>query len=152
MLSLDVIKFCAEEVTRQNDSPMHVAYMCEAWDYASQFWWQMSKNFCDWEIIILNLSKLVDPGTNDGANYRYVPVTFANENRIGYENIPNQMKSLCGFLRDGTIKSDAQMVYEEFERVHPFKDGNGRIGKILFNLVNGTISEPVFPTEPDWSK
>jgi hypothetical protein len=36
-------------------------------------------------------------------------------------------------------------AYKEFEFVHPFRDGNGRTGKIIYNLKMGRMMDPVFP-------
>ena len=36
-------------------------------------------------------------------------------------------------------------VYIEFEKIHPFSDGNGRVGLIIFNALNGTIENPIRP-------
>lgn len=33
--------------------------------------------------------------------------------------------------------------YVEFEKIHPFVDGNGRTGKILHNWLLGTLGDPV---------
>lgn len=37
----------------------------------------------------------------------------------------------------------ADDFYLEFERIHPFGDGNGRTGKILHNWLLGTLEDPV---------
>lgn len=49
----------------------------------------------------------------------------------------------------GSIDSDEW--YREFEEIHPFVDGNGRVGSILWNLHRATLHGPVAP--PDfWSE
>jgi hypothetical protein len=35
--------------------------------------------------------------------------------------------------------------YQEFERIHPFEDGNGRVGAILFNMLNHSMNDPILP-------
>ena len=37
-------------------------------------------------------------------------------------------------------------AYFEFEYIHPFRDGNGRTGKIILNLLNRSMSDPIWPT------
>jgi len=41
----------------------------------------------------------------------------------------------------------AKEFYFAFEEIHPWPDGNGRVGSILFNLLNGTISNPIHPPQ-----
>ncbi len=40
------------------------------------------------------------------------------------------------------------IVYREFELVHPFSDGNGRTGKVLLNYLADTLERPTMPS--DW--
>jgi fido (protein-threonine AMPylation protein) len=35
--------------------------------------------------------------------------------------------------------------YYEYENIHPFRDGNGRTGKILYNYLLGTLDNPKMP-------
>jgi fido (protein-threonine AMPylation protein) len=40
-----------------------------------------------------------------------------------------------------------EQAYYEFEIIHPFRDGNGRTGKIIYNWLMGTLRAPVFPPD-----
>ena len=42
-------------------------------------------------------------------------------------------------------RMNAQEVYKFFEDIHPFIDGNGRVGMILYNMRNETLFTPIIP-------
>lgn len=156
MLNTNIVRFIAEECRRQNSGYASVGNMAEAWEDLMEMV-DEGYNFLSeaWrvEVLIKNLIKSVEPNHQ---NWRTVPVSFANGNVIGAEHIHRQIHTLCedikvafGYCEEEHMT--AQEAYEEFERIHPFADGNGRVGKILFNYLNGTLENPVFPEEPDFS-
>ncbi len=76
--------------------------------------------------------------------FRGTPVTFANGSlAVNAEHIPRLLQQLL----DNWNNLTAQEIFQEFERIHPFADGNGRLGQILFNWKNGTLHDPVFSEE-----
>lgn len=68
---------------------------------------------------------------------------------ISPEQLPPAMSRLVDFINDETIPSllSVALAHVEFEALHPFNDGNGRIGRMLITLSlwkKGLIDEPHF--------
>lgn len=55
------------------------------------------------------------------------------------------MENLVAF---GDPNEDPLEYYTSFEKIHPFVDGNGRLGSILFNWAD--LDNPVHPPEVKW--
>lgn len=51
---------------------------------------------------------------------------------------------LAGWISNLFIMSPLE-AYTKFELIHPFVDGNGRVGKIILNWLSGTLEDPIFP-------
>ncbi|MFC5345887.1 Fic family protein [Brevundimonas staleyi] len=86
-----------------------------------------------------------------------VEQNYIGDDRIGkiyYVPIPPEhlapaMGELVSFINDGGMRPliRTALAHVEFEALHPFEDGNGRIGRILITLMLwklGIISQPNF--------
>ena len=67
-----------------------------------------------------------------------------------HTEIPALMQDLADYISDRTVWAPAivkaAVVHAQFETIHPFTDGNGRIGRALTNLVlrrDGHLSVPI---------
>jgi len=145
MLNLGQVQFAAEECQRQGVGPMEVFQMCQAMNLGGH------QHFLTVQFV-KDLGFLVEPQKNkDG--WRTVGVFFTNSefhSKIGEAATPDQINrlivQLVAALHEERI--DADEFYKEFQMIHPFLDGNGRVGAILFNFINGTLDVP--KSAPDY--
>lgn len=68
---------------------------------------------------------------------------------IAPEQLPSGMEALFTLMNDESlpILLRAALAHAEFEALHPFEDGNGRVGRMLITLMlwqGGAISAPHF--------
>lgn len=69
------------------------------------------------------------------------------------EDVPELMADLVGYLNTGDHAPlvQAALVHAQFETVHPFRDGNGRVGRALIHTVlvrRGLTRRAVLPISP----
>ena len=135
-----VIEYCAEEVHRQNhnlltlDGIQRVGWMLNAWTYALE---KSHKPTLDDAIA---LGRLIEPSKNtDGV--RTCGVRVGSHRFPPAERVPQLLRDLW----EGRDLMPPLEFYKNFELIHPFIDGNGRTGKILFNWLNESLLDPIFP-------
>ncbi len=126
-----IVKFCAEECARQHSEELSVSGMFEAW------MWVMEETPAINRSTVLEIARMVEPGKNRHG-FRTVRVT-----------VGDHLKKVQDFNRAIGILCDSPLVlepvewYREFENIHPFLDGNGRTGAIIYNYMMGTMTMPI---------
>jgi len=138
MLNLYQIAFCAAECQRQRSGEMSVYNMCAALDML------MIGDDGRWfnHHGIQTLGLMIEPHKNAGG-YRKTPVMI-DDQTISADNIQRQMDNWLSML-DGNV--EPADMYQEFESIHPFIDGNGRVGALLYNYLRDSLDDPVAPPE-----
>jgi Fic family protein len=79
-------------------------------------------------------------GTRPG-NARFVPPP-PHEMHAALDNLERFFHDECGFT---ALVIKAGLAHVQFETIHPFLDGNGRVGRLLVSLmlvVDGVLSQP----------
>ncbi len=97
-------------------------------------------NFKIDEEFILKLHSMLMNGIRDDAGmYRRhgVRIVGSNVPTANYIRIPQFMKEIVNEIdkSDVDILSHASMIHSGFEKIHPFSDGNGRIGRLIMTAM-----------------
>jgi hypothetical protein len=145
-----IYSYIREEVIRQghdvyaDEGQLRIAWMSEAWDRAQGY--ILVGNQCTTSDV-RTLGMLVERKVNK-EGFRTIPVM------IGYNPTPhpNVVQSRLVRLLNQWDDLEPLELYKEFELIHPFVDGNGRVGKILLNWKAGTLDNPFFPPDNLWGE
>jgi len=92
------------------------------------------------EILVLKLHAILMNGVrSDAGVYRdhAVRITGIHLPTANYLSIPRLISKVMAqiTLKSKDIIAEAAGVHSQFEQIHPFSDGNGRIGRLLMNAM-----------------
>lgn len=92
------------------------------------------------ERMVKQLHAQLKSGTSDSrkpwfavGEYKRSPNEVGGRETASPQDVPRRMRALIGDYEDGRKKvlEDIVAFHVAFERIHPFQDGNGRVGRLL---------------------
>lgn len=101
------------------------------------------------EEFILKLHGILMNGIRDDAGlYRHHPVRIVGSNvpTANHLKVPNLMKKLTKKIaqKEKDFISRIVEIHSEFEQIHPFSDGNGRVGRLV--MIAMALRENIAPS------
>jgi hypothetical protein len=164
-----IIKFCAEECERQGSGELSVYHMLNAWSKMEGMYdtcltceernvvFPHDNNRPRLTLSIIEfIGTFVEPIDNAGG-FRTIAVGINDPNfgwieKVPWYRVPDLLDLLLQSYYDGSLEPTHSLAhdkedqfYYEYENIHPFRDGNGRSGKIFYNYLRGTLDYPSMP-------
>lgn len=141
---MNVLDYIEYETLRQFGSVREALGMYQAHHYLVGYVGHEGDRLSDGAFLFAH--KLIKGEEYGGGRFRNTPVTFRDGGHaVNHENIERLWLNLFQTINDQSEagrRNFADYFVKEFLDIHPFSDGNGRVGSLLWNVLRGTLDDP----------
>lgn len=138
-MSPAVIRKAARECHKQKTGPLEVFYLTDTLAHAVRFTHEPIT-----PALLDTFAEMIEPEKNRNG-VRHTPVSFDNfGSSASHHDIPRLLDTWCGMVSEMIVDDNVLMdaitvkkLIHEFLWIHPYKDGNGRLAFVLYNLLCG---------------
>ncbi|HNY36147.1 MAG TPA: Fic family protein [Candidatus Pacearchaeota archaeon] len=127
----DNISFSKKTLSEQLEAKNHQTALNYLFDFI------LNKGEIDESLVLKLHSILMNGIINDAGRYRVHPVRILGTSvpTANYLKIPELISDLFNKKKNNDVIAFASEVHSSFEKIHPFSDGNGRVGRLLLTAI-----------------
>lgn len=142
----EVAAFCALECRLQG-RPEMTQNMLLSWQYALELGEAERTQPRKLLSAVLLFGSLIEPEKNPLTRFRDCNVRVGYSVKPSHERVPSLMQEWAAAATRQDDPLTPEEIFFEFEEIHPFRDGNGRTGVLLYCFFKRTLLHPEMPPD-----